>query len=199
MFVFIYLNNILICFKSPDADIAHVRRVLTILNDASVSLSLKMWKFFTETNDYLHHLNRSRRQKITSITTNTMRGLRPPTNLTELRSLLGMCNVPIHFDAKFACVVAHLERNFRNDQPSTFKNLSEKDLNYFIILKVELLKHPIVALPLPNPTEHRAFDTDTFDVQVQCVLHQQQPNETIWLFYYSPRSLIDVELKYDKV
>lgn len=52
-FAWVYLEDIVIFWRTPDIHIEYVRQVLTLLNDAGMKLALKKGEFFTKG---IHHL-----------------------------------------------------------------------------------------------------------------------------------------------
>lgn len=78
-------------FGNPVKAHRQVRKVLTLLRIAGATPRLKTCKFFTETVDYLGNVIRQRRFENSSHTTDAIRRLNASTNLTELRSFLGLC------------------------------------------------------------------------------------------------------------
>lgn len=121
-FVLVYLDDIVIYSKSPEKQMGHARRVLTLWNDADITSRLKMWKFFTETIAYTVHVIHQRHLKIASHMIGANSGIKPQTNLTELRSFLGSCNVFSRFDPNIARVATQLYQELRKDQPPTIGN-----------------------------------------------------------------------------
>lgn len=88
-----FLDDIGILSQTPDQHINHVRKVLTLLNEASVTLHLKKCEFFTNRIDCLGNVIRQRRLEVSTRTINAVGGLEHPTKLTELRSFFGLCIV----------------------------------------------------------------------------------------------------------
>lgn len=85
-------------------------------------------------------------------------------NLTELRSFLGLCNVSRRFKSIFARFAAPSHKKLRKDQSSTFQNLYEDKLQIMQLLKNALI--PPIFLALPHSTGHFTFETDDCDLQL---------------------------------
>lgn len=83
-YALVYIDDTVIFSGAPQKHIGHVCKILTLLRDAGVSPKLKKCKFFTEIIDYVGHIICLRRLEVSSHTTDTIRGLIAPTNLTEL-------------------------------------------------------------------------------------------------------------------
>lgn len=141
------------------------------------------------------HVAHPRRLKVTFHTTDTIRGLKALTKLTKLRSFLGLCSDFRRFVPNFARLVAPLSQTLKKDQPATFGPLNEEKLNCMNSLKQVLISPPILAF-LKN-SGHIKLDTNACNVQIVCVLLQQQPNNPAKPAGYWSKSLTDIECKYD--
>lgn len=82
-----------VCLRTPDKHIGHVGQVLTILNDAGETPSLKKCKFFTTCIDYLCHAFCAGSLNVSTRTIDADRRLEQSANLTESLSLLYLCNI----------------------------------------------------------------------------------------------------------
>lgn len=138
---------------------------------------------------------RPRRLEIALHTTDAISGLKTPTNLTELRSFLGLCNVFRRFAPNFTFLAAPLNMKLKINQPATLGPLNEEEVKSMASLMIALIFPSLLALP--NRTGHITLDTDACNVQVGCLLLQQQPNETTKPIGYWSRSLTETERKYD--
>lgn len=83
--VLAYLDHNVTFSKSQLKRIGRVRKSLTLLCNAGVTLKLKNCKTFTETIDYLEHLNRAKGIECSLHTKRATRGLKAPTNSTKLQ------------------------------------------------------------------------------------------------------------------
>lgn len=114
-------------FQIPQEHIGHVQAVLTLLRNAEATLTLKIYLIFTKVNDYLKHVIRPRRSGIASYTTEAIRRLKEPTNITKL-SFMKLCNVLRRFVLTFARLAAPLNAKPRKHQPTLFGPLIEDEL-----------------------------------------------------------------------
>lgn len=83
----------------------------------------------------------------------------------------------------------------RKEQSVEFPSLDETELAALQTFKAALVKQPV--LTLPNVNGHLTLDTKACDAQIECVLLQKQPDNTLKHIGYWSRSLNDVERKYD--
>lgn len=195
-FALVYFDDIAVFSKSPEEYIEHVRHVFTLLSDAAITLKLKKRCFFTDTIDYLGGLIiRPRQLEIAPNTTVAIRGLEPPTSLTELRLFLGMCKEFRRFVPNFARIAAPLKKRLRKDQYPGYAPLSAEELTALHALMDALISPAVLALPYAGG--HITLDTDTCDVQVGNILLLKQPNDSVRPTGYCSRSLNDAERRYD--
>lgn len=171
-YALVYLDDVIIYSKSVEDHFAHVRTVLTLLQNAGVSLKLNKCSFFTTAVDYLGHKIRPGKLEVASRTCEAIRYAKPPTNQTEIRSFLGLCNVYRRFVKNFARIAAPLNKKLHKDKPKYFGPLDEEELQAFATLRNCLLSPPILALPKMG--KPYIVETDACNEQVGCVLLQEQ-------------------------
>lgn len=101
-FALVYLDKIVVCWRSPRDSINLVKQFLSLLQDTKVSLKVKNCNFFTGTVDYLGHAVHPRRLEIATHTPTAIRELKPLEKITKLRLFLGICNLFLRFMSSFA-------------------------------------------------------------------------------------------------
>lgn len=123
----------------------------------------------------------------------SMQGENPkiPTNLTDLRAFLGLCNVFQRFVPNFAHVAAPLNEKPRKGQQQTFDGLSYEEETASETLKAKLIEYQVLALP--RSQGDYTVDTGTFYKQIVCILLQKQANGTDRPMGYWYRTLNDAE------
>lgn len=84
-----YLGVVSLCSKHIDL----VKHELTLVRKAGISLNLMKCSLLTATIDYLGHINRPGHLKIASLTTDAIKRLKAPRNVTKLNSFFGYCDV----------------------------------------------------------------------------------------------------------
>lgn len=77
---FLFLDDIIVFLKFLEEHTVHVRNLLTLPSNPSITLKLKKRRSFAVTIDYLGHAMRLRRLDIVPHTTNVIRELQPPTS-----------------------------------------------------------------------------------------------------------------------
>lgn len=126
-------------------------------------------------------------------TTNAIRGLGAPTNLTELRYFVGLSNVFSRFVKNFAKLLAPLNEKLRNDQLAKFGSVSVEETQWMKALKQTLMSATLLILT--NTTGDMALNTGSCTVPVGRVLLQQRVVGTTDPIGYWSRSLTGLERK----
>ena len=194
-FALVYLDDIVIFSPKPEEHIEHVKKVLMLLQDAGVTIKLRKCFFFTDNIDYLGHVIRPGTLEIAPKATEAIKNLKPPKNVTELRSFLGLCNVFRRFVPNFSRIAAPLNKKLKKGEPQHFDHLTDEELSAMKDLQDKLITPPVLALPRPNG--RITIDTDACAYQVGCVLLQEQEDQTVKPIGYWSRSLTDAERRYD--
>lgn len=167
----IYLDDIFVISKTVTERLTQLKRVLTLLRDAGVTLKLKKSSFLAETISYLGHVSRSGRIEIRTATTDAFGQLKNPTTQTEIRSFLGLCNIFRRFVPYLSKVAAPLNKKLCKDQLKSFPSLAVEEKQAVECLKDLLSNPPTHALP--RATAHYTVDTNACDIQIGCVLLQK--------------------------
>ena len=193
-FCIVYLDDVIIFSNSVDEHIDHIDQVLTLLENAGMSIRLKKSFFMHKEIEYLGHIITPGELKVAQKTITAIQGMEPPRTKTEVKSFLGMCNVYRRFVKDFATISAPLNALVRKNAPDEF-DLREEQLAAFKTLKEKLQSPSVLALPragLPY-----VLDTDANDTQVGCVLQQKYEDNSLRPIGYYSRTLNDTEKKYD--
>lgn len=172
-FVLVYLANTVQFSKMSQQYIDHVRNFLILLHSADAKFKLKECEFLTNTIYYLGQNIGPRHLKLASLTTNGNRALHLPTDLTELRSFIGLCNVFRRFVLTFAWIAAVLKQCLKKDQPAPTTPRSRNALHAIKALINASLSLPVPALPYFGG--HIMLDTDVCSVVIKFVILQKQP------------------------
>lgn len=106
--VICFLDDILLCGRNKEENIERIRTVLTRMKDAGLKLSIKKCSFCQNKAEYLGYVIcgegiHTLRGKVDAI-----RNAPEPTNLTELKSLLGLINFYGKFIPDIATVLEPL-------------------------------------------------------------------------------------------
>ena len=190
----VYLDDVIVYSKNVSEHYDHLRVVLDLLMSAGVSLRIEKCHFFQESCDYLGHKISPGKLEVAKKCQEAIKKAIPPTNVTELRSFLGLCNVYRRFVASFARVAAPLTAKLQKDRPFNFGPLNKEETEAYERLRDSMISPPVLALPTAG--KPYVLDTDACDYQVGCVLLQEQDDGTNRPVGYWSRSLSKAEKNY---
>ena len=148
-------------------------------------------RIFRHLRTYLRHFIHPGRLEVERRNVIAVERARAPTNQTELRSFLGMCNVEQRFVQGLAKIAAPLNRKTGDNPPFEFEVLTDTQYAAFEELKRRLVSPPI--LTLPRYGRKYTLDTDACGHQVGCALLQEQPEGGTRPVRYWSRALTDAE------
>ena len=191
----VYLDDVIIFSRNFEDHVRDVQTTLSLLQKHGLSLKLRKSFFFQSSVDYLGHVVRPGKLQVASKTVDAVQKMHRPTNLTELRSFLGLCNVYRRFVPNFSRIASPLTAKLEKGKDATFPTLTEEEENAFLTLKKKLASPPELALPQSGRTY--IVDTDACDKQVGCVLLQEDENDVLHPIGYWSRTLTKPEKNYD--
>lgn len=113
----VYLNDIVSFTRTVEDCIAYIAQVLTLLENAGLTLKMKKKFFLAEKIDRLGHFIRPGRLEVSDAITKSIQELQEPTMQKEVRSFLGFCNVFRRFVQNHSKISAPLNRKLRKNQP----------------------------------------------------------------------------------
>ena len=111
-----------------------------------MTLKIKKCKFFTTTVEYLGHIIKPGTLEVDQAHTASLKEALLPTNKSELRSFLALCNVYRRFVHKYSTVAGPLNALRQKNQPDKF-TLNETQLEAFKDPIGTILSPPALALP----------------------------------------------------
>lgn len=169
----VYLDDVIIFSKSVDDHIRHVDEILSTLADAGVTLKINKCHFFQRQVEYLGHMVKPGQLEIDRTNVELLHQAQPPTNKTQLRSFLGLCNVYRRFIDDFAKLAHPLNKLLKKGAPDSFQ-LDDTQREAFQALIAKVCSPPVLALPkagLPY-----SLDCDASDYGIGCALFQTHPD-----------------------
>ena len=193
----IYLDDVIIFSKDMETHVKDVTKVLDLLREAGVTLKLKKCSWFTNKVHYLGHVITPGKLSVATKPTEAFAKAIFPTGLTQLRSFLGAANVYRRFIRNYAHVAKPLSSMLKKDLKIDWQSPTSAQLEAFETLKNQLVKPPILSLPMKG----RPFmiDTDASGYQLGAALLQQQdkdnPKEWVPIGFYS-KTLNETEQRY---
>lgn len=186
----VYLGDVIVFGKTFEEEIERLRLVLTKLKAAGLKLKPNKCKLFQKQVLYLGHIVSDAGISTDPDKIKAKALWTSPTNLTELRSSIGLISYYRRFVPKFATIASPLHKFTNENQPFIWNEECE---HTFQLLKSKLMSPPILSYP----TSHDPFilDTDASDVGIGAVLSQNQ-NGSEKVISYASRALTKPERKY---
>ena len=87
-----YIEDVIIYSNTLDDHIHHVDEILTTLAEAGDTLKIDKCHFFQKEVEYLGNMVKPGTLQIDKTNVKSLRQAKPPTNKTQVRSFLGLCN-----------------------------------------------------------------------------------------------------------
>ncbi len=150
----------------------HVHEILGALGRVGVTLKLANCSFFTDRIKHLEHIIiRPGTLEIEEAATRSLTGLRNPQSYTELRRLLGLCNVYRRFIKGFRIIASPLYSLLKGSPlPKEFPGFGPREERAYRTLIEKVTSPPVLALP--RLVLKYSVDTDACDYQIGCALFQ---------------------------
>ena len=110
----VYLDDIIIFSNFEYEHLEHIEKIRSILKKFRQPLKLNKCHFFTKTVEYLRHAVRPGILDVATENTQAQRGFEETATKTQLRSILGMCNLYRRFMPKFSRTAAPSRSYYEN-------------------------------------------------------------------------------------
>ena len=164
-----YLDDVVVFGRTWKEHLERLRLVLTRLQEAHLKLHPRKCQFFKQSVYFLGHVISNNGVSTDPAKISIVSNWPTPTNVTELRSFLGLASYYRRFIRHFAEVAAPLY--CLQEKGSTFR-WTANCRDAFEILKKKLTSAPILAFPKPSDTF--ILDTDASECGIGAVLSQRQ-------------------------
>src|SRR6266511_2123677 len=168
-FVIVYLDDILIYSKTREEHLQHLHHVLQTLRKHHLYAKFSKCEIFKQKVEYLGHYISSEGISVDLRKVNAVKEWPMPSNVSELRSFLGLTSYYRKFIKSFSIIAAPLTMLLHKDQPYKW---NEAQQLAFDELKRQLTSAPILLLP--DPTKPFTVTTDASDIAIGAVLSQDQ-------------------------
>lgn len=188
--VFTYLDDIIICTQTFEQHIEVLREVLKRLLNAGLTLNREKCHFCKSELRYLGYVVNEHGLLVDPDKIKAILDLNPPTNVAELRRVLGICGWYRRFLKNFSDVTAPLRALLHKGQKFIWTNECTKS---FETIKDALVSAPILSCPnFDNPF---VIQTDASSYGLGAVLSQSYEDGEKVISYIS-RSLTKQEQNY---
>ena len=166
-FIVIFLDDILVYSRDLISHVAHVRKTFEILRHHSLYAKVSKCEFFKSSVHYLGHVVSENGLSPDPAKVQAVDQWKVPTNVSEVRSFLGLAGYYRRFIRDFARIAAPLTNLTRKDRPFTW---SLREGEAFNQLKTVLQNAPV--LQLADQSRPYIVTTDASDYAMGAVLSQ---------------------------
>ena len=187
----LYLDDIIVYSRTFVEHLKNLKTVFDRLDSANLKLKAKKCKFFRKEVTFLGHVISEKGVKTDSSKTDTVNNWTTPTNVSELRSFLGLVSYYRRFIKDFAKIARCLHELTSKNKKWTWTQECD---DAFCLLKSKLVSAPILGYPDVNGGAF-ILDTDASSDAIGAVLSQiQDGNERV--IAYGSRTLSTAERNY---
>ncbi len=158
----VYLDDLLVHARDFDQAVHNLREVLTAIRSVGLWLNPAKCNLLTCQTQFLEHMVSESGVATDPTKVAAVRDWPPPTNITELRSFLGLVSYYRRFVRDFATIASPL---YQLTYMGQWFGWSEDCAEAFQQLKDALIDAPVLAYPDPN--QPFLVDTDTSNVGVR--------------------------------
>ena len=192
--VICYLDDVLVTGKTKSEHLANLKSVLERFSKFGIKLRLKKCKFMENSVEYLGHVIDEQGLHVSQRKIDAVRNMPAPTNVSELRALLGLIN----YYAKFLPNLSHFCRPFYNLLQKDHKfEWSEECKRNFDEIKATLSNAPVLCHYDQNLELGLACDASS--VGIGAVLFHIFPDGTEKPIYYASKTLSKTEKNYSQI
>ena len=169
----IYLDDVIIFSANAEQHVNDVDTVLHRRREAGVTLNLENCTWIFDEVEYLGHIVRPGQLHMHNNNADALKHAKFSTTKTQLKSLLGMCNIYRRYFNDFAKRAKPLKTLTRAEIPPDLPPQTDVAIAAFEDLHNALLCPPVLALRKAN--RKLVVDVDTCGDQVGCTFLQEEP------------------------
>ena len=189
--VLVFLDDILIFSRTKEEHIKHVREVLTRLRAQKLYAKRSKCEFFRKEVEFLGHRIGANGLSVSQDKIDAVKQWKPPRNVTELRSFLGLAGFYRRFVEKYSHIALPLTELTKGE--NTWKWGPEQQ-TAFDTLKEKLCNAPVLLIP--DPSKPFVLNCDACGYATGAVLQQDQ-GRGLQPIAYRSRKLTPAECRYD--
>ncbi|XDG04636.1 hypothetical protein ABKA04_004251 [Annulohypoxylon sp. FPYF3050] len=192
VFVFVYLDDILVYSETLEEHKEHVALVLEILEKEGLLVNAAKTQWHTQKLDFLGFTISPGEIRIQESKIAAIRDWPEPTNATEVRSFHGFVNYVRPMIEAFGDIARPLTKLMgKSDKPFEF---TEEARTAFLELKDRTIKNPVCKLPAP--AKKKRMKTDSSNYALGGVLEQLEDDGKWHPVAYYSKALQGAELNY---
>lgn len=189
-YVFVYLDDVIVCTPTFDLHVSILREVLTRITKAGLVVNKEKCNFCKSELKYLGYVVNSAGLLVDPQKVEAILRISTPKTVTDVRRIIGLASWYRRFVPKFSTIISPLTALTRKHTPFIWDDTCEKALTQ---IKEHLVSAPI--LTCPNFDLPFTIQTDASDFGLGAVLTQEHDGEEKVICYLS-RSLNKAERRY---
>ena len=190
-FVSVYIDDLLVYFKTFEDHLYHLSKVLTRLREVNLKLQPVKCHFFRQTVEFLGHVLTSQDLLPNPKCVTAVQNFLTPCNITEFCQFLGLASYYRRFVAQFAKIASPLHRLTGKDVKWEW---NEDCQAAFSELKRQLLDSPILVHP--DFDLDFVLETDASIDGLGAILSQRKSDDKLHPVAYASRSTSFVNKRY---
>jgi hypothetical protein len=168
-FVVVYLDDILIYSRTKEEHLEHVRLILQTLRKHQLYAKAKKCELFRKKVEYTGHFITEEGIMVDPRKVDAIKNLHTPTNVSEVRSFLGLASYYRKFVSGFSTIATPLTALLHKDKAFEWSHTTQ---TAFDTLKDKLTTTPVLLIP--DPMKPFTLTTDASDFAIGAVLTQDQ-------------------------
>ena len=168
-FVIVFIDDILIYSGSKEDHEEHLRVVLQILRENQLYVKFSKCQFWLDSVAFLGHVISAEGVSVDPQKIEAIVNWKPPTNVTEIRSFLGLAGYYRKFVEGFSKLAAPLTKLTRKEENFVWSEACQQS---FDELKQKLTSAPV--LTLPSGQDGYTVNCDASRQGLACVLMQHE-------------------------
>src|SRR5919197_1410394 len=184
-FVLVYIDDVIIYSETFEEHIEHLKQVFEKLRESNLMVKLKKCEFGKQEITFLGHVIGKNGIKPDPAKVEKIKNLKEPTNLRELRSVLGLCSYYRKFVKNFSKIVKPMTKLLGKDEKYVWGESQQKAFETMkeILTSEPVLKHPIFGEPF-------ILITDASQEGLGAVLAQKDDDGKEAVIAYASKSLV---------
>ena len=158
-FCIVYMDDLLVFSESEEEHLKHLETIFEKFRNADLKLKLSKCQFWKKEIEYLGHLVSQEGIKVMPDKINTILRIKPPSNVKEAKSALGITGYIASFIPMYSKVVRHINKLMRKNVPFIWDQKCQDSLD---LAKEILTSPPVLIYPDPNEKYHLFTDASNF-------------------------------------
>ena len=190
----VYLDDILVTGRTPEEHLANLDQVLTRLEDRNLTLKKEKCQFVQESVQFLGHVIDAKGVHAVEEKVEQIENLPSPTDVSQLRSYLGMLNYYRKYIPNLAHEIAPLTELLKSDHKFVWSDEAERAFKHSkeLLRASDFLVHYDPEIPI-------SIATDASPIGIGAVLSHILPNGEERPIQFASRSLTKTERKYPQI